>query len=148
VTTIEQYLREASDRDRLGRLSPRFRESRQGSLDDSDISKCTFANQLLANIATADQHMLEPSGDGVSAVASVEESRSSEFYGTAESFINDTSGATSTVAIASDLYQAAISPVAIQRAGPSPPATRRIDEISGIDALLNPATTSTEDYIP
>lgn len=63
------------------------------------------------------------------------------------SFINDTSGATSTVAITSDLYQAA-SPVASQRVGPLPPTTRRIDELSGIDALLNPTTTSTEDYTP
>ena len=58
------------------------------------------------------------------------------------------SGATSTVAIASDLYQAATSPVTIQRAGTSPPVTRRIDEHSGIDALLNPASASTEDYSP
>lgn len=63
-------------------------------------------------------------------------------------FFNDVSGATSTVAIASDLYQAATSPVASQRAGTPPPATRRVDELSGIDALLNPATASTEDYTP
>jgi hypothetical protein len=148
VTTIEQYLRDASDRDRLGRLSPRFRESRQGSLDDSDISRCIFANPLLANVATADQHMIEPGGDGVPAVVNVEESRSTEHYGTAKSFISDTLGATSTVAIASDLYQASTTQVASQRAVPSPPTTRRIDELSGIDALLNPATTSTEDYTP
>jgi hypothetical protein len=30
----------------------------------------------------------------------------------------------------------------------SPPATRRIDEHSGIEALLNPATASTEDFAP
>ena len=57
-------------------------------------------------------------------------------------------GATSTVAIASDPYQAAAPPAAIQRPGMLPPATRRIDEHSGIDALLNPATESTEDYTP
>ena len=50
--------------------------------------------------------------------------------------------------MASDLYQAATSPVTIQRTGISPSATRRIDEHSGIDALLNPATTSTENYTP
>jgi hypothetical protein len=48
VTAIEQYLRDAPDRDRLGRLSPKFRESHQTSLDDSDVSKCkTFFQPLL-----------------------------------------------------------------------------------------------------
>jgi hypothetical protein len=57
-------------------------------------------------------------------------------------------GATSTVAIASDLYQAATSPVATIKAGSLSPATRRIDEVAGMDALLNPSTASTEDYTP
>jgi hypothetical protein len=74
--------------------------------------------------------MIEPGGDG-------DESRSIEYH-----------GATSTAAIASDLYQAATPPVATQRAGISAPSTRRNEEHSGIDALLNPATASTEDYSP
>jgi len=81
VTAIEQYLRDASDRDRLGRLSPRFRESRQNSLDDSDISKCTVFFSIIANLPLADQHMIEPGGDGATAVANVDESRSTEYYG-------------------------------------------------------------------
>jgi hypothetical protein len=43
VSHIEQYLRDASERDRMGRLSPRFRETRYDSLADSDGSKGTFA---------------------------------------------------------------------------------------------------------
>lgn len=50
--------------------------------------------------------------------------------------------------IASDLYQAATSPVSTQRTGSQPPSTRRIEEYTGIEALLNPAATSTEDYTP
>ena len=84
VTTIEQYLRDMSDRDRLGRLSPKFRESHQDSLDDSDMSKCKMFFPIAANIAPADQHMIEPGGDGVTAVGNVEESRTTEYYGNIE----------------------------------------------------------------
>ena len=59
-----------------------------------------------------------------------------------------TPGATSTVAIASNLYQAATSPTGATKSGTSPSSTRRIDEHSRIDALLNPSNASTEDYTP
>jgi hypothetical protein len=81
VATIEQYLRDVSDRDRLSRLSPRFRESRQDSLDDSDMSKCKTFFPVFANVGPADQHMTEPGGDGVTAVANADESRTTEYYG-------------------------------------------------------------------
>jgi Fungal specific transcription factor domain len=61
--------------------------------------------------------------------------------------INST-GATSTVAIASDLFQAAgTSPSATKVTSPLP-AVRRIDELSGINALLNPTTESEEGFTP
>lgn len=41
VANIEQYLRSASDRDRPGHISPRFKEARQPSVDDSDGPKGT-----------------------------------------------------------------------------------------------------------
>jgi hypothetical protein len=88
--------------------------------------------------------MIEPGGEGVTVIANAEESRS---YGTARLlFLNDVSGGTSTVAITSDLYQVDTSPATLQRAGTSPLSSRRIEEHSGIEALLNPATTSTGDY--
>lgn len=87
VTTIEQYLRDASDRNRQVRLSPRFRETRQNSVDDSDISKCIFATPIYANVASADQHMIEPGRDGVTAVANVDESRAVEYYGKIDLFL-------------------------------------------------------------
>ena len=79
VTTIEQYLRDVSERDHLGRLSPKFRASRQNSLGDSDISKCIYANFVCANLASIDQQMVEAGGEGVTVIANVDESRS---YGT------------------------------------------------------------------
>jgi hypothetical protein len=39
VANIEQYLRSASDRDRPQHISPKFKEARQPSVDDSDGSK-------------------------------------------------------------------------------------------------------------
>jgi hypothetical protein len=55
-------------------------------------------------------------------------------------------GATSTVAFASNLYQAATSPVASQQYGGSSPSRSRSEQDnSGIDALI---TSSTEDYTP
>ena len=63
-------------------------------------------------------------------------------------FVDNKLDAPSTVAIASDLYQIATSPVAIQRADTPTPGPRRFEEHYGIDALLNPAATSTEDYTP
>lgn len=61
-------------------------------------------------------------------------------------------GATSTVAFASNLYQAATSPVATQRRLSTSPSARRpssLDQVdSGLNALLNPETASTEDYTP
>jgi len=93
--------------------------------------------------------MVEPGGEGVTAVGNADDSRTTEYYGTSGDPKGLTSlGATSTVAIASDLYQAATSPVATQQAGTSPPSGRRIDEHSGIDALLNPAIDPIEDYTP
>ena len=41
VTNIEQYLRDISDRDRVGRLSPKFRDARHDSIAESDGSKGT-----------------------------------------------------------------------------------------------------------
>ena len=61
-------------------------------------------------------------------------------------------GATSTVAFASNLYQAATSPVATQRRISTSPSARRPSGLDQVDpvlsALLNPETTSTEDYTP
>src|SRR5271169_838265 len=34
------------------------------------------------NVAPADQHLIEPGGEGVTAVANIDESRSTEYYGT------------------------------------------------------------------
>ena len=82
VANIEQYLREASDRDRVGRLSPKFRDSRQNSLVDSDQSRCTVLFTLVrADLPQAEQHLIEPGGEGVTAVANIDESRSTEYYG-------------------------------------------------------------------
>jgi len=39
---------------------------------------------IAANIAPADQHMIEPGGDGVTAVGNVEESQTTEYYGNIE----------------------------------------------------------------
>lgn len=100
------------------------------------------------DLPQAEQPLIEPGGEGVTAVANLDESRSTEYYGMILSLPSSQSGATSTVAIASDLYQAATSPVASQKPGTSPPSTRRIEELSTIDALLNPTTASTEDYTP
>ena len=65
-----------------------------------------------------------------------------------ENFTSNVLGASSTVAISSDIYQPTTSPVDIRKAGSTSAATRRIDEHSGIDALLNPTTAVTEDYAP
>ena len=37
--------------------------------------------RILANVAPADQHMIEPGSDGVTALANVDESRTTEYYG-------------------------------------------------------------------
>ena len=42
VSYIEQYLRDASERDGIGRLSPRFSQTRPDSLAESEGSKGTF----------------------------------------------------------------------------------------------------------
>ena len=84
VTTIEHYLRDVSERDQHGRLSPKFRESRQNSVDDSDISKCTYDSLVCANLASADQHVIEPGGERVIAIANADGSRS---YGTPDCFL-------------------------------------------------------------
>ena len=81
-------------------------------------------------------------------MGNLDESRSTQYYGTAKWFNNWPPGASSTVAIASDLYQAATSPIANHKTTGSSPAARRIEEHSGIEALLNPETTATEDYTP
>ena len=149
VTNIEQYLRDISDRDRPGRISPRFRGSPQISLDGSDISKCTVLVSVVVDGGVADQHLIEP-GEGATGITNIDEPRSTEFYGYTKLLLKlkFSLGATSTVSNASDLYHAATSPVVIHSTGKSPPMARRIDEHSGIEALLNPSTASTEDHTP
>jgi hypothetical protein len=46
VANIEQYLRTASDRDRPGHISPKFKEARQPSIDENDTkSTGTFPSR-------------------------------------------------------------------------------------------------------
>jgi hypothetical protein len=97
------------------------------------------------------QRLIESSGDGVTAVALIDESRTSEYYGMAHFLRSNVPGATSTYAFASNLYSAATSPVTTfqKYTVKSPDATR--GRTVSIDALLeapNPATASTEDYTP
>jgi hypothetical protein len=105
------------------------------------------------NFCVEEQPVLDSGNEGVTSVAVVDDSRTIEYYGlTVYACSCLQIGATSTVAFASNLYQAATSPVATQRHLSTSPSARRpsgLDQVeSGLNALLNPETTSTEDYTP